>query len=409
MHSFKPIVLGALLVVALQSVGLGQTEWHIDYVGPDDAAGMSLAVVVGETALAHTAQLLPVDPDGQIAHGADVRQQIDRVLASLETVLAEVETGFEHLVKINVYVARTEVVSEVKRRFASRFRGREKPAVTFVVTRLPHPDALVAMDAVVAVPTWQHSEAVPRRRSTSLAGNSGMGHVSVLPRGSAVYVAGQSARGDLAQATRKTMESLHGTLEYLGLKASHVVELKAFLRPMSDAAIAEKEIARLYRAQDQLVPPITYVEWVSRNPIEIELVAFAPRAAPSSRAHHTVSFITPPGMTASPVFSRVARVHGGRTVYVSGLYARSRTDAEGQIREIFGLLGQLLEKAGTDFDHLAKATYYVSADDVSRKLNEIRPEFYDPRRPPAASKAMVKGVGMPGRSITLDMIAVTPN
>ena len=54
----------------------------------------------------------------------------------------------------------------------------------------------------------------------------------------------------------------------------------------------------------------------------------------------------------------------------------------------------------------AKATYYVSDNDASTKLNELWPKFYDPARPPAASKAQVFGVGVAGKSLTLDMIAV---
>jgi hypothetical protein len=53
-----------------------------------------------------------------------------------------------------------------------------------------------------------------------------------------------------------------------------------------------------------------------------------------------------------------------------------------------------------------KATYYVSDDDASKQLNVIRPKFYDPQRPPAASKAIVPAVGVSERSITIDMIAV---
>jgi enamine deaminase RidA (YjgF/YER057c/UK114 family) len=56
--------------------------------------------------------------------------------------------------------------------------------------------------------------------------------------------------------------------------------------------------------------------------------------------------------------------------------------------------------------HLVKATYYVSDDDVSRLFNELRPEYYEDGRAPAASKAMVPAVGFSGRTITLDMIAV---
>jgi enamine deaminase RidA (YjgF/YER057c/UK114 family) len=120
-----------------------------------------------------------------------------------------------------------------------------------------------------------------------------------------------------------------------------------------------------------------------------------------------VTFLTPPGTTSTKVFSRVARVNHGKLIYISGLYGTKSSDAEGQVREIFGSLRQILERTGSDFEHLAKATYYVSDNDASNKLNDLRPEFYNPQRPPAASKAKVKGVGQPGKTVTMDMIAVT--
>jgi enamine deaminase RidA (YjgF/YER057c/UK114 family) len=102
----------------------------------------------------------------------------------------------------------------------------------------------------------------------------------------------------------------------------------------------------------------------------------------------------------------VARINHGPTIYLSGLYAARAKDAAEEVNEIFSTMRDLLEKTGSDLRHLAKATYYVSTHDASDKLNELRPRYYDPRRPPAASKAFVAGVGMPGKSLTLDMIAV---
>jgi enamine deaminase RidA (YjgF/YER057c/UK114 family) len=77
------------------------------------------------------------------------------------------------------------------------------------------------------------------------------------------------------------------------------------------------------------------------------------------------------------------------------------------VREIFGSLDGIVRKTASDFEHLVKATYYVSTEGASAKLNELRPEFYNPQRPPAASKAKVKHVGLPEKTVTLDMIAVT--
>ena len=49
---------------------------------------------------------------------------------------------------------------------------------------------------------------------------------------------------------------------------------------------------------------------------------------------------------------------------------------------------------------------HVADDDAARWVDRTRPLVYDPDRPPAASKLMVHGVGMEGRTMTIDMIAV---
>jgi enamine deaminase RidA (YjgF/YER057c/UK114 family) len=73
---------------------------------------------------------------------------------------------------------------------------------------------------------------------------------------------------------------------------------------------------------------------------------------------------------------------------------------------VFAKLERILQQSGSDLRHLVKATYYVSADAASTKLNELRPNYYDPARPPAASKAVVESVGHAGLGLSMDMIAV---
>ena len=56
--------------------------------------------------------------------------------------------------------------------------------------------------------------------------------------------------------------------------------------------------------------------------------------------------------------------------------------------------------------HLAKASYYVCDDDAGKALDRARSKFFDPHRPPAASKVTVHGVGQADCTLTVDMIAV---
>jgi enamine deaminase RidA (YjgF/YER057c/UK114 family) len=61
--------------------------------------------------------------------------------------------------------------------------------------------------------------------------------------------------------------------------------------------------------------------------------------------------------------------------------------------------------AGSDFQHLVKATYYVSDSEASKELNNLRPKVYEAEKPPAASKVSLKDIGAPGRGLLVDMIA----
>ena len=92
----------------------------------------------------------------------------------------------------------------------------------------------------------------------------------------------------------------------------------------------------------------------------------------------------------------------------SGVYAGAKTsDAAAETRLALTALREVVKKAGGDFEHLVKATYYPATDATSAALNQVRPEFYNPARPPAASKAPVTHTGDAESEITLDLIAVT--
>jgi enamine deaminase RidA (YjgF/YER057c/UK114 family) len=380
----------ALLFLTVMTLTAPATAHPVRQVWPDEATGSSAAVVVdGAANLAHTEQILPTDADGKVIAPDRADDQAGAVLDRLETALEGVGSGLDRLVKVDVYLARPDVLANFQNAFARRMAGKVRPAVSYVVGALSRSGALVALDAIAV---------------TSVSDTKPGGRVAVLPAGPRVYVSGQSEPdADLARATGKTLHGLGATLKYLGLDRSQVVRLKAFMQPMTAAASAEveREVSAFFGGKD--VPPLILVEWRSSRsqPIEIELVA-----AGREPGIPPVEYLTPPALKASPVFSRVARVNAGPLIYVSGLYGPSGATGAAQVEAIFDTLDAVLAEAGGDRRHLAKATYYVSDDPASRALNDLRPRYYDPARPPAASKAVVSGVGARGRTVTLDMIAV---
>ena len=378
------------------SPGLSQADDMACFF-PDERSGSSGAVRAEAVGLIHTEQTLPVDENGKLT-GESVAEQFQRVLSRLDAAGRHVGGSLDQCVKLNVYLHRSEDADAVRTILAECFQGAHKPAVCYVTTKFALPDALVAADAVMAT---QKPPAGPVDRFTA---DSGRAACAVLSAGGRTYISGQAESGDIQTATRKTLESLKESLKFVHVDLSHVVQIKSFLTPISDVAVVEREIRDFFG--EQTPPPLVFVEWISgaTTPIEIELIAAAPRDTLPANAP-PVEYLTPPGMTSPPIYSRITRVSAADTIYISGLYG-SDNEPEKQVREVFEQLTQLLQPAGSDLRHLVKATYYVSDESVSAQLNAQRPNYYDPQRPPAASKAMVSGVGKHDRTLTMDMIAV---
>ncbi|MGB7157738.1 MAG: Rid family hydrolase [Tepidisphaeraceae bacterium] len=338
-------------------------------VGAENVA----AVAPSASALVHTAQMLTVDESGTV------------FLTGLDAFLKQAGSDASRVVKLNVVAATQEIADAARSAIAKRYPPESHPPVTYVVGALPKGQRM-GIDAVAL--------------STSRTGLNDSA-ARTLPAGPRVYVSGQAEKGAApAEAAAKTLAGLMRTLEWLGSRPTDVVQLKCFLSPMSAAPEVIAEIEKVFGARNV---PFVFVEWKSDLPIEIELIA---AAAPGPANGPAIEYLTPPGMKASPVFARVVRINRGDVVYTAGLYSRQPGSGEQQVLSIFEQLQDVLKQSGSDLKHLAKATYFVSDDDASGKLNEIRPKFYDPARPPAASKAMVPGVGMKDRSIAIDMIGV---
>ena len=378
-------------------VSTGNAADSLRRVGVDPANGLATAVVVSNQELIHTSQLLPCDAAGKISK--EDGAQIDALLGNLQQLLKDSAKKKSQLVKINFYVADASVTARVKKKLVRWCGADALPAVSYVQSPSPDPAARVSLDAVIA----SSSSSGVMSASRTLSGFAGqVPRVSVLPRGDVVYLAGQAQAGVLREATANTLESLLKTLQYMGLEKRHVVRVKCFMKPMSQVDQVNQEIDKFFGPG--LLPPVSHMQWNSGSrAIEIEMVAYAPLQEKAD----SISYLTPPGLKASPVFSRIARIHGNERIYFSGLVARQGGDGEAQVRDIFSALRGALADCGSDLRHLAKATYYVADGDASSKLTAVRPSIYDPARPPAASKALVQGVGVEERSITMDMIGTT--
>jgi enamine deaminase RidA (YjgF/YER057c/UK114 family) len=358
------------------------------------------AVIVDKMPLVHTRQLLPFDAERKLIGEASEDKQIEQVLANLETVLKDSGSEMAKLIRVNVYALSTAIVTKFHQQLSKRLDANVRPAITSVLTPLPHRGFVVAADAVAGAA--DSGGAVVYKRCASVAGNDRCADAAVLPAGGIAYLSGQPETFDLtASPTTRSMTRLMKTLRQLQLGPEHVAQVKIFLNPITASDDVLQEVLAFF--PDQLSPPVVFVEWLASMPVEIELIAHLP--TPDGPAK-PVEYFNPPEFRPSNTFSRVALMRAPRQIYIAGLYAREPSRGQPQADLLFGHLDEVLKMTGSDMRHLVKATYYVSDDDAARWVDRTRPEVFDPVRPPAASKLMVHGVGHSKRTMTIDMIAV---
>ena len=387
-----------MTVFFLAMTGIVSAE--VTYLKSSAKTGSSLCVIVKDNVLAHTSQVTAIDIHGGLVPPANASDQTALVLKNLNYLLKKVNSNLKQLVKLNIYVARADLVQEVQNRIAQELKQSSQPACMYVVTQLSTPGALVAIDAIAATGS---SEKMSKAKIFN-DGVSGF-RVALLPAGRTAYISGQAVKaGTLAESTKKTMEELFQTLKFLGGTPANIIHVKAFLTPMNEAIESRQVIDGFFPVNRK--PPVSLVEWFSSLPIEIEMIVALPGETPTSRPEETVVYKTPTGMKASPVFSRAAIAEVSDRIYVSGITAKKPGNNDERIRSVFNQLKSIVGEAGSDMRHLAKATYYVSENEISGDFGKIRKDYYDPQRPPAASKATIKSVGIPNRILVVDMIAV---
>ncbi|MDF1741727.1 MAG: RidA family protein [Verrucomicrobiales bacterium] len=315
----------------------------------------------------------------------------ERAVADLVGQIAGVARAFdssiEMVAKLNLYSASSDSNDQagIRKAIASHWPAGKQPAITLIPSAIPG-DALLAGDAVIAVPS-QSSEVEIFERDAAL----------MPATRDIIYVSGRAASGELAPATAGTMTQLFDVLGHLGSNPKDVVQVKAFIQPIDKWEIVEAEIEKSFGGNP---PPVVYVEWISSSrSTEIELIAAAPDQLGDKG---TISYFTPPEDKRSPVYSRVARVHSDRVIYLSGHHgAGSESDA----KALYAQLKRTATAAGTDLRHFAKATYYVTTPEASASLNTVRPRHYDPERPPAASKVMIRSLDQEYTQLLIDMVA----
>ncbi len=372
----------------------------------DEDSGFPASVRVTGGVLIHTTQLFPpMTSDGK--EKSTTADQLSGLLSELDLILKEHNSGLEWVAKLNLYVSDPGDCDEVRKLVGKWYKERRRPAITVVSTSLPRSAAKVALDAVAVVEKSEKPGGVEIWSDfASERGRTYGGEALAAVAGSKtdlVYISGRASKADdLAAGTKGTVEELMSVLKILGAGPKNVIQIKAFLNPMSEAAFAAEAIQSFFEEGDR--PPVVMVEWTSSSyPTEIEIIAAIPERDSATDA---VMYMTPPWDKSSPVYSKVAVLKDHDIIYIGEMVGDAEVAADVEVKTLYDHMQQAVEAAGSDFRHLVKATYYFTDPAVSKELNTFRPTVYDPKRPPTASKISLKDIGVAGRGMLIDMIAV---
>jgi enamine deaminase RidA (YjgF/YER057c/UK114 family) len=130
----------------------------IAYLNPDglhrNPAFSQLVVVTGNVKMVYVGGQNAVDASGGIVGVGDIAAQSEQALKNVEIALAAGGARLEHLVKWNVYIVQGQPLLPGFEAFQRAWGNRPNPpAITgLFVAGLAHPDFLVEIDAIAAVP-----------------------------------------------------------------------------------------------------------------------------------------------------------------------------------------------------------------------------------------------------------------
>ena len=111
-------------------------------------------VAVATGPLAFISGQIALDGQGDIVGIGDFRAQTEQVFANLQLALEAVGAGFEHVVKLTIFVTdmtQMPIVREVRNRYVDTSRPPASTAVE--ISRLAREELMVEIEAVATVPS----------------------------------------------------------------------------------------------------------------------------------------------------------------------------------------------------------------------------------------------------------------
>jgi reactive intermediate/imine deaminase len=135
---------------------------------------------------------------------------------------------------------------------------------------------------------------------------------------------------------------------------------------------------------------------------------------PAGKEHMAANFINPETMHPAEGYTHVVEVTSGRLAYISGQVALDRAGnlvgggIQSQTRQVFENMRAALAAVGGTLSDVVKLTTYLLDVTEMDAVREVRGEYFDPGRLPAATAVQVSRLEPDGILIEIEAVAVLP-
>ena len=126
-----------------------------------------------------------------------------------------------------------------------------------------------------------------------------------------------------------------------------------------------------------------------------------------------VNYVNPDSLPAPFVYSHVAEVRNGRTIYVSGQISMNSEeqiighgDLAVQTKQVFENIKFALDAAGVNFNDVVKLTFFLTDISKMHVVREIRDQYVNTLNPPASSAVEIRKLIRDELLIEIEAIAV---
>lgn len=332
---------------------------------------------------------LPKDPPSGVV--AETRRLVFQVTPLSSKGLLSQQT--RDALKTLLHSSNGAAVVKIRAFVAGSGDMRRVPAIVSEVFTEKH----LAIPAVSVV----QSGGLPLGGAQVVLESTAVAKKDVNPNG-LLFISGQQASSDqplqpTGPLAEKSLASLNEAVKAGGSVAADVLRVTCFATSLD---VADQLFLMASRQFPQAVTNIIKTQRAPSTTI-VECEAVARLMRPSKGP---VEFLSPEGLTQSPLYSQIAAVSAPRLALTGTQVAFGFQETDAKLA--FERLRKALDQLGSSPKNVVMASIYPLSPSIAEQVRKVRFEFFDSAHPPASTLLPFEGLPGMDASFALDVAAV---